>query len=75
MTECGALTAPSLDASVPAFSDHFGVAVCSVGKLLPGTVVRVLKDDGSLALQGEKGELWVKTPSAAVGYASHRSTL
>lgn len=40
----------------------------SVGQLIPGTIARVIKDDGSLAGYDEPGELIVKTPSLAMGY-------
>ncbi|KAJ6557284.1 phenylacetyl-CoA ligase [Mycena vulgaris] len=40
----------------------------SVGILLPGVTVRVVKHDGSLAGYNEPGELVVKTPSLALGY-------
>jgi len=40
----------------------------SGGQLIPGTVVRLLKSDGSLAGYNEPGELHAKTPSAAMGY-------
>jgi acyl-CoA synthetase (AMP-forming)/AMP-acid ligase II len=38
------------------------------GRLLPGVNVRVLRPDGSLARNGERGELIVKGPSIALGY-------
>lgn len=38
------------------------------GRLLPGVNVRVLRPDGSLARNGERGELVVKGPSIALGY-------
>jgi long-subunit acyl-CoA synthetase (AMP-forming) len=72
MTEAGgALTASSLDSAVPTFNNRSGVVICSVGKLLPSVVSRVVKEDGSMACQGEQGELWVQTPSVAMGYAGH----
>jgi 4-coumarate--CoA ligase len=40
----------------------------SCGKILPGVICRVLKDDGSLGGYGDKGELYVKTPSSALCY-------
>ncbi|KAH6912861.1 phenylacetyl-CoA ligase [Coprinopsis sp. MPI-PUGE-AT-0042] len=43
----------------------------SSGHLLPGTVAKVVKPDGSLAAYGEPGDLWIKTPSAALGYANN----
>ncbi|KAJ3512385.1 hypothetical protein NLJ89_g3551 [Agrocybe chaxingu] len=41
------------------------------GQLLPGTVARVVKQDGSLAGYDEAGELVIKTPSVALGYANN----
>lgn len=38
------------------------------GQLLPGIETRVLKSNGSLARCGERGELYIKTPSVALGY-------
>ncbi|KAF9465775.1 phenylacetyl-CoA ligase [Collybia nuda] len=43
----------------------------SGGQLLPGTVARVVKTDGSLAGYDEAGELIIKTPSVALGYANN----
>ncbi len=40
----------------------------SGGELIPGTTVRLVKSDGSLAGYDEPGELHVKTHSAAMGY-------
>lgn len=40
----------------------------SSGVLIPGIVARVRKADGSLASEGEQGELVVKGPSMALGY-------
>ena len=39
--------------------------------LIPGTVARVVKPDGSLASYDEPGELVVKSPSVALGYANN----
>ncbi|KAG6844472.1 hypothetical protein H0H87_006696 [Tephrocybe sp. NHM501043] len=41
------------------------------GQLLPGTIARAVKSDGSLAGYGEAGELFIKTPSVALGYANN----
>jgi acyl-CoA synthetase (AMP-forming)/AMP-acid ligase II len=38
---------------------------------LPGIVARVVKEDGSLAGYEEPGELIIKTPSVALGYANN----
>ncbi|KAF9455785.1 hypothetical protein BDZ94DRAFT_1277319, partial [Collybia nuda] len=43
----------------------------SGGQLIPGTVARVMKTDGSLAGYDEAGELMIKTPSVALGYADN----
>jgi acyl-CoA synthetase (AMP-forming)/AMP-acid ligase II len=38
---------------------------------MPGTVARVVKADGSLAAYNEPGELVIKSPSLALGYANN----
>ncbi|EDR13168.1 uncharacterized protein LACBIDRAFT_308714 [Laccaria bicolor S238N-H82] len=43
----------------------------SSGVLIPGTVARVVKPDGSLAGYDEPGELVIKSPSVALGYANN----
>ncbi|KAG7088259.1 hypothetical protein E1B28_012273 [Marasmius oreades] len=43
----------------------------SAGKILPGVETRVYRSDGSLARQGERGELYVKSPSVALGYLNN----
>lgn len=40
----------------------------SAGELIPGVVAKVVKPDGSLAAEGEPGELVVTGPSMAMGY-------
>lgn len=40
----------------------------SAGELIPGIVAKVVKSDGSLAVDGEQGELIVTGPSMALGY-------
>lgn len=40
----------------------------SVGTLVPGITAKVVKSDGTLASEGEQGELVVKGPSMALGY-------
>ncbi|KAI0347854.1 amp dependent CoA ligase [Trametopsis cervina] len=40
----------------------------SAGVLVPGMIARVVKPDGSLAKEGETGELVVTGPSMALGY-------
>ncbi|KAG6372892.1 hypothetical protein JVT61DRAFT_7328 [Boletus reticuloceps] len=43
----------------------------SAGQLIPGITARVEKPDGTLAEFDEPGELVVRTPSLALGYAGH----
>lgn len=45
------------------------------GQLLPGIVARVVKPDGSLATYDEPGELIIKSPSLAMGYANNPEAL
>ncbi|WP_299512543.1 AMP-binding protein [uncultured Rummeliibacillus sp.] len=40
----------------------------TVGTPLPLTEVRVMKEDGSEALPGEVGEIWIKSPGVSEGY-------
>ena len=40
----------------------------AAGELLPGITAKVVKSDGTLASDGEQGELVVKGPSMALGY-------
>lgn len=40
----------------------------SSGRLMPGVVARVVKEDGTIAGFNELGELHVKLPSLALGY-------
>lgn len=40
----------------------------TVGKPLPLTEVCVMKEDGSEALPGEVGEIWIKSPAISEGY-------
>lgn len=42
--------------------------VGSAGQLLPGIIAKVVKPNGSLAIEGEQGELVVTGPSMALGY-------
>lgn len=43
----------------------------SAGRLVPGVVAKVVKDDGTLAGFNEPGELQVKLPSVALGYLNN----
>ncbi|THV07585.1 phenylacetyl-CoA ligase [Dendrothele bispora CBS 962.96] len=45
----------------------------SAGKLIPGVTARVVKADGSLAGEGEQGELVVTGPSMALGYLNNEA--
>ena len=64
MTEtCTAVTFPPVDRKLGTLG--------SGGVLLPGCVARVVKPDGSLAPQGETGELVIKSPSLAIGYLNN----
>ena len=49
--------------------------VGSAGELIPGIVARVMKPDGSLATEGERGELVVTGPSMAMGYFKNPAAL
>ncbi|TFK39014.1 phenylacetyl-CoA ligase [Crucibulum laeve] len=44
----------------------------SGGQLMPGTIARVVKLDGTLAAYDEVGELVIKTPSVALGYSNNK---
>jgi 4-coumarate--CoA ligase len=43
----------------------------SAGQLIAGVVARVVKPDGSLAREGEQGELVVTGPSMALRYLNN----
>jgi long-subunit acyl-CoA synthetase (AMP-forming) len=45
----------------------------SAGQLISGVVAKVVKPDGSLATEGERGELVVKGPAVALGYLNNES--
>ncbi|KAH7884920.1 hypothetical protein F5I97DRAFT_1296635 [Phlebopus sp. FC_14] len=47
----------------------------SAGKLVPGAVARVVKEDGTLAGYNEPGELMIKSPSLAVGYWNNEEAM
>ncbi|KAF8635269.1 hypothetical protein AX15_000492 [Amanita polypyramis BW_CC] len=42
--------------------------VGSGGRLLPGITARIVKPDGTLAKEGEQGELFITGPAMALGY-------
>jgi len=48
--------------------DATSATVGSVGRLLPGLKARVIKSDGALAEEGERGQLFVTGPSMASYY-------
>jgi long-subunit acyl-CoA synthetase (AMP-forming) len=39
-----------------------------IGKLLPEVEIRLVREDGSEAGQGERGEIWVRSPCRMLGY-------
>ena len=43
----------------------------SIGSVLPGVRVRIVKPDGTLAQRGELGEICAKGPSLALGYLNN----
>jgi acyl-coenzyme A synthetase/AMP-(fatty) acid ligase len=45
----------------------------SAGGLIPGIIAKVVKSDGSLAVEGEQGELVVTGPAMALGYYENPS--
>jgi 4-coumarate--CoA ligase len=49
------------------------VTVGSAGQLIPGVIARVVKSDGSLASEGEMGELVVTGPSMSLGYFDNKA--
>ncbi|TFK30835.1 amp dependent CoA ligase [Coprinopsis marcescibilis] len=46
-------------------------AIGSAGRLMPGTIAKVLKPDGTMAKEGERGELVVSGPSMALCYLNN----
>ncbi|KAF7347624.1 4-coumarate--CoA ligase-like 1 [Mycena venus] len=47
--------------------------VGSAGQILPGTIARVVRPDGTLCKEGEQGELVVTGPSMALGYLNNEA--
>ncbi|KAJ7492378.1 phenylacetyl-CoA ligase [Mycena latifolia] len=45
--------------------------VGSAGQIIPGTIARVVRPDGTLCKEGEQGELVVSGPSMALGYLNN----
>jgi long-subunit acyl-CoA synthetase (AMP-forming) len=58
-TSPGIFLAPPEDAR----SGHSGI-----GRLIPSFQARLVRDDGSDAPRGERGELWVRGPNVMKGY-------
>lgn len=52
-------------------SDAQAVRVSGVGAVYPMNTLRILKQDGSEALQGEEGEILVRGPMRMLGYYGH----
>ncbi len=52
---------------------HGDVRYGTTGRLVPGYDVKLLDEDGELAADGEEGALWVRGPSACVGYWNDRA--
>ncbi|KZT03949.1 amp dependent CoA ligase [Laetiporus sulphureus 93-53] len=66
------MTETSTAISFPQLEQQVGTPG-SAGRLLPGVVVRVVREDGSLAPIGQTGELVVKSPSNALGYLNNEA--
>ncbi|MCS7126889.1 MAG: acyl--CoA ligase [Thaumarchaeota archaeon] len=49
-------------------------AVGTIGRPFPGVDVRVIKEDGTPALSGEVGELYVRSPCLMMGYSDPSDT-
>lgn len=60
MTECS----PLIAACPPQTTEHNG----NIGVPIPNTDIKIVKDDGSEAKLGERGELWVKGDQVMQGY-------
>lgn len=54
----------------PRLDQKIGTLGCS-GQILAGVVMKVVKEDGSLAKHGESGELYAKAPSIALRYLNN----
>lgn len=62
-TETGIIAAQMFDPS-----SHLEPGIVPVGQIVPNTVIRLERDDGTLAGPGESGEIIVKSPFLAQGY-------
>jgi benzoate-CoA ligase family protein len=51
---------------------HGDVKYGTTGRAVPGYDLKLLDDDGELATDGAEGSLWVRGPSAAMGYWADR---
>lgn len=60
MTECS----PLIAACPPHSTEHNG----NIGVPIPNTDIKIIKDDGTEAELGERGELWVKGDQVMQGY-------
>jgi long-chain acyl-CoA synthetase len=65
LRDCYGLTeaAPAVTTSV-----GFAPKTGSIGRVIPGVHVRLVDDDGSDALAGDAGEIWVRGPNVFAGY-------
>lgn len=64
---CVGMTETSTAVSMTSVLEKVGKAG-SAGVAVPGVRFKIVKEDGSLAKLGERGELVVKSPSNALGY-------
>ncbi len=53
------------------WTDHSDVPSRSIGRLLPGSQITIVKEDGKPAQTGETGELWFRGPSLFYGYSQN----
>ncbi|EMD41954.1 hypothetical protein CERSUDRAFT_110506 [Gelatoporia subvermispora B] len=66
------LTELGTTVSMTSLSQRIAVSGSS-GSILPGISTRVMTEDGRLAAPGEQGELWIKGPAMAMGYADDQT--
>ncbi len=65
LTEGYGLTETSAGVSAAAGTD---APIGSIGSVLPGVELRLVDEDGSDALVGDSGEIWVRGPNVFAGY-------
>ncbi len=65
LTEGYGLTETSAGVSAAAGTD---APIGSIGPVLPGVELRLVDDDGTDALVGDSGEIWVRGPNVFAGY-------